>query len=345
MGRITALFLLPLLACGPISADQPVERPAAVADCAPSLAAFRKAGNEWDGVTVQRAADAIAERPECFENERVPVPQLRSVVETAARQTVRDFLAERDGRSAGTTDGQAACERYAALVANQKLGVGSDAVRDLADLVCAYADAASGTAAGYLSALTQVESLRGEELRNETRKDLVQRVYLRHYFLGGLGTNSAGLRESYPLSGVADPYAFVSDVLLPRLYQSPIPASVFDEQGFDDRVRHDLVYMHFMREADRSGNWATVGSMAEAYVKHGYDPAFTYRVAYDCVMNAEADFSLAIRLASHLGSAEKRAAVEGRIAQLDASADFDVLVGPDGRRSYLYHMRDDPASE
>lgn len=345
MGRIFALFLLPLLACEDVSADQPVERPGAVSDCAPNLAAFRKAGDSGDPVDAQRATRAIAEHPECVADERVPTSQLRSVVEKSARQTVRDLLAERDGKSAGTTDGQAACERHTALVANPRLGIASDGLRDLADVLCAYADAVAGTQSGFLSALTQIEGVRDEKLRLATRKDLVEDAYFRRYFLGGPGEDMAALRETYPLSSVADATAFALDRLIPRLYQSPIPPLFFDEQARDDRLRRDIVSRHFRSEAARSKSWTTVASMADAYVEAGYDPALVYRVAFDAVMAGKEDFVTARQLASHLGPAEKRAAVDGRIAQLDANAEFDVLVGPDGRQSYLYRMRDDLAPE
>lgn len=345
MGRICALLLLPLLACEPAPAERPAGRFDAHDDCTKAMADFRKAGGSGDAHDAQFAVRAIAERPTCFANERVPTPQLRSVVEASARKTVRDLLAERDGRSAASTDGQEACERHTALASDPKLGIGTDGVRDLVDVLCAYADASAGTQSGFLSALTQIEGVRDETLRTETRKDLVLHAYVRRYGLGGPGDDMVALRESYPLSDVTDATAFALERLIPRLYQSPIPVLFFDEQARDERLRRDIVFRHFTSEAVRSKSWATVASMAESYVKTGHDPKLVYRAAFDAVMAGNEDFVTARKLASYLGPAEKRAAVAARIAQLDAAADFDVLVGPDGRESYLYRMRDDPAPE
>lgn len=345
MGRIFSLVCLFFaVACDDevVFGVTPVSpAPALDVPCGLSIRAVRSAiGTRDDASLGREAVVAIAKHPECFEREQVPLPQLAALFEGSARQQIRAIVTAR-GATGPASDLQGVCETYTAVMGDAKLEVGNAANRDLTEALCAYADASAGTADAYLSALTQIDAIRDDALRSATKKDLVEQAYLVEYRRGNLG--SGAFRETYPLADVVDPVSFATDVLVPALAQEPIVVRFFQDQHLDANAMRAVLSAHFTKEAELAGDWNVVSSMAVEYAKLPYDPVLVNAAAYGALMDHR-EFPLAIRFAST--DAERRAAEDGRIRELDASGRYTVVIGPDGKRSKFYPMWDaDPSHD
>lgn len=338
MGRFIAFFLVLLAGCDKFAADSRASDPLPRTACQNAVAFY---GAKRDDAPEEAVREIDLHR-ECFDGARFPPGDMSRMFRAGIAREFRRLFAERDDMGGTMPSGfRGSCERFTRVMAIDMLAIGGQEDRDLAAVLCAYAEAADNTPNAYLSALTSIESVRDETLKAEAREDLVGELYLRYYADPAFDFSADGFRETYPLSGVMDPQEFGMSRLVPRLRGTPIPARFFVEQGVStEEKKRELLYAHFVRHADYNANWLVVVGMADLYAQAGYDSVFVHRVAYDVLMDAGA-YTEAIQVAApHLGKRFQEAAEDGRIRALEAAAAYQVVIAENGMRSNSYGMSD-----
>lgn len=333
MGRIIA-FLFLLAGCEEFAA-QPVAAPSPGSAC-------QRATASYDAKRVDVPEEAVREidlNVECFDGAPFPPGDMQRMFRTGTAREFKRLFAERDAMGGTLPSGfRETCERFGRVMAIRTLAIDGQEDRDRVAVLCAYADASDNTPNAYLSALAAIEAVRDETLKAEARKDLVGELYLRYYADPKFDFTADAFRETYPLASVMDPQEFGTQVLVPRLRGQPVPVRFLTEQKLDDERKRELLYAHFVRQADANDKWLVVVDLVDTYVQAGYDAASVGRVAYDVLLDAEA-YVEATKVANrYLDAGSVRRAEDGRIKTLEDDAQYSVVIGPDGRRSKSYYL-------